>query len=562
MEKRKEIPVGVENFKDLIDYHYYFVDKSLLLRNLMHRFGKVTLFTRPRRFGKTLNMSMIRYFFEKSEEDNAYLFEHLEIAQAGEEYLKHQGQYPVISLTLKDVEASDFETAFSMFKFIVAREFKRHRAVLDSDKLFDDDKKLFYEICSRRGDYSVYCSALGFLSECLYEVYQKKVVILIDEYDVPLQNAYFNGFYDEMVKLIRSVFSNALKTNNSLAFGVLTGCLRISKESIFTGLNNLDVCAVTDTQFSDAYGFTEKEVKAITDYYGMSERFDEIKEWYDGYLFGETEIYNPWSVLKYVQRFSEGNLFAAEAYWVNTSSNSIIQELITKSNPKTRQDIEVLINGGILEKPLFSDITYANMDVNQESIWSFLLYTGYLKPVKLTMVNKDEQYFSGMIPNLEICYIYKDIFRQWFREMILTMDKSKLFQAILNGDADTFEKIINDLLLRSISYHDGLESFYHGFLTGLLEFSDRYLIESNRENGTGRSDIVITDLLSKELAVVIETKATDKEGNLDLECQDALQQIREKKYAANLTYKGYKRILKYGIAFCGKSCKVLFEAES
>lgn len=559
MAKTKRIPIGFEDFKEMIDKNCYYVDKTPLIKDILDISGKVKLFTRPRRFGKTLNMSMLRYFFERSKEDHGYLFDGLQIAEYGEEYLKHQGRYPVISITLKDVEQPDYEASFSIYKGLVAREVWRHKEVLSSEKIMPMYRKKLEMICDGTADDTTYILGLQILSDGLYELYQEKTIILIDEYDVPLQNAYFNGFYDEMVKLIRSVFSHALKTNDSLAFGVLTGCLRISKESIFTGLNNLDVYSVTDTQFAYAYGFTEEEVRAMTEHYGIAEQFDEIKEWYDGYLFGETEIYNPWSVLKYVQAATAGNAVPAIPYWINTSSNSIIQELFEKSGQETRDTIEILVNGGTIEKPLFNDITYKNMDVNQESIWSFLLYTGYLKPLELTQANGVEFYFKGMIPNLEVQSIYKETFRQWFREQLLSVDKTKFLQAILDGDAVTFENVLNDLLLCSISYHDGLESFYHGFLTGLLEFSHRYLVESNRENGTGRSDIVITDRLSKEIAVVIETKSTDKEGSLDKECRDALHQIHEKKYDANLTYKGFKRILKYGIAFCGKSCRVVFE---
>lgn len=290
MEAKKEIPVGVKNSKDLIDYNYYFVDKSLLLHDLIHRFGKVTLFTRPIRFGKTLNMIMIRYFFEKSEEDHSYLFDNLAISKTGDKYLKHQGQYPVISITLKDIERADYDATFYAFKNLIAAEFDRHSELMDSPKLKHWKKVRFESIYNDTASDNAYEDALKLLSECLYEVYGKKVIILIDEYDVLLQNAYFKGFYEQMVGLIRSVFSNALKTNNALAFGVLTGCLRISKESIFTGLNNLDVYAVTDTKFADAYGFTEGEVKAMAEYYCLEDRFDEIKKWYDGYLFGDTEI--------------------------------------------------------------------------------------------------------------------------------------------------------------------------------------------------------------------------------------------------------------------------------
>ena len=553
---KKELPIGIEDFKVLIDNNYYFVDKTLFLRDLMHRFGKVSLFTRPRRFGKTLNMSMIRYFFERSEEDHSYLFQGLKIAEAGEQYLAHQGQYPVISITLKDVEAADYDTTFTMFRDLIAREFKRHREVLSSPKMFEGDKNLYLRICNREGDYATYCSALQFLSECLYEVYGKKVIILIDEYDVPLQNAYFKGFYDKMVELIRSVFSSAVKTNTSMAFAVLTGCLRVSKESIFTGFNNPDVYSVMEHKFADAFGFTEQEVQQMTQDYQLEDRFGEIKEWYDGYCFGGTEIYNPWSVLKYIQQVTDGAQVAAKPYWVNTSSNSIIQDLIAKSEPKTKQDIKTLLSGGTLEKQLFEDITYSGLDVNQEHIWSFLLFTGYLKPVRLWSVGKFT-YFEGKLPNVEVESIYEEVFWQWFERQIKEADKSKFFHAVLNGDAKTIERELNSWMNRSISYHDGYENYYHGFLVGLLQYSEQYLIESNRESGTGRSDIFIKDTLNHEIAVVIEAKAADTEAPLEQECRKALKQIEEKQYANGLLNEGYSKIVKYGIAFYQKYCKVM-----
>ena len=446
MYEKKELPVGVEDFKTIIDCNYYFVDKSLLLRDLMHRFGKVTLFTRPRRFGKTLNMSMIRYYFENSEEDNAYLFKDLAIEKAGEQYLKHQSQYPVISITLKDIEASDYETAFTMFKTVIADEFRRHREILKSSELLDIDKEEFLNICNQKASAVSYIRSLKFLSDRLCEVYGKKVIILIDEYDVPLQSAYFNRYYDKMVKLIRSVFSSVLKTNTQIAFAVLTGCLRISKESIFTGLNNLDVYSVTDTEFSDAFGFTESEVKSMLEYYQLTDRFEEIREWYDGYLFGRTEIYNPWSVLKYIQKALADAHIKADAYWLNTSSNSIIQELIVKSNVTVRKETERLMSGEALEKQLFSDITYANMDVNHEHIWSFLLYTGYLKAVRIFKKGK-YIFFEGKIPNKEVEIIYEETFRQWFDTLIQGADKSRFFQAVLNGDTAVFEEEVNRFML-------------------------------------------------------------------------------------------------------------------
>lgn len=500
-------------------------------------------------------MSMLRRYFEKTEEDNLYLFDGLKISETGEKYRQYMGQYPVISISLKSMKQSNYQEAFSEFKNMISKEVWRHKELLVSDKLMPLSRKKLEMICDDTADNAVYNTALKLLSDCLYEVYGKKVIVLIDEYDVPLENAYFNGFYDEMINLIRSVFESVLKTNDSLEFGILTGCLRISKESIFTGLNNLNVYSVTDNAFSKYFGFTEQEVKQITDYYNLSDCFDTIKNWYDGYMFGETEIYNPWSVLKYVQFSLFNNSRLPDAYWVNTSSNSIIRELVIKSDRKIREDIEKLIKGDSIEKPLYQDITYVNMNVKSDYIWSFLLHTGYLKPADIYQKGI-QTYFSAVIPNLEIVTIYENTFRQWFDESIRVADKSKLLGAVLDGDVETFELEVNRWLLKSISYHDGYENFYHGFLVGLLEYSDEYLVESNRESGTGRNDIVIKNVLTREIAVILEIKSVNKGETLDSMCDIALKQIDEKQYEVNLGYEGYKKIIKYGIAFEGKRCMI------
>ena len=385
----------------------------------------------------------------------------------------------------------------------------------------------------------------------------KNVIILIDEYDVPLENSYFCKFYDQMINLIRSTFESALKTSSSLEFAVLTGCLRISKESIFTGLNNLNVYPVTDNAMAQYFGFTEQEVKRLADYYNLPDEFDIIKQWYDGYLFGETEIYNPWSVLKYIQYALSNKNHPPKSYWINTSSNDIIHELIRNSDRKIRDDIEKLINGKSIDKPLYEDITYVNMNVKSDYIWSFLLHTGYLKPVKLFM-DGIQEYFTAIIPNTEIMTIYENTFKNWFNEAINEADKSVFFNAVINGDSDTFELEVNKWLIKSISYHDGYENFYHGFLAGLLQYSDEYLVVSNRENGTGRNDIVVKNVLTRKNAVIIEIKSVrEKNGEtLNGQCNAALQQIDDKKYQSGLEDEGYMDIIKYGIAFQDKYCKV------
>ena len=555
MSGYKPIPIGIEDFKEIIDREYYFVDKTMLIRDILDSGSKVTLFTRPRRFGKTLNMSMLKRFFEKTEEDNSYLFDGFAISGAGDKYKSYIEQYPVISISLKSMKQSTWGESFSQFKEIIANEFERHQEILKCDSISGRKRKRIQGVLEDTADDTVYLTTLKLLSDCLYEVYNKKVIVLIDEYDVPLENAYFNGFYEDMINLIRSVFESVLKTNDSLEFGVLTGCLRISKESIFTGLNNLSVHSVTDNSFASYFGFTESEVRNVLEYYNLSDYFDEIKKWYDGYLFGETEIYNPWSVLKYIQFALNNGNHIPQTYWINTSSNNIIHELITKSDRRIRDDIEKLITGKNIDKPLYDDITYTNMNVKSEYIWSFLLHTGYLKPTNIYQKGI-QNYFTAVIPNTEIITTYENTFRQWFDESIRIADKSVLLNAILDGDAETFELEVNRWLLKSISYHDGYENFYHGFLVGLLEYSDEYLVESNRESGTGRNDIVIKNVLTREIAVILEIKSVGKGETLDSMCDVALQQIEDRQYEVSLVNEGYKKILKYGIAFERKRCKI------
>ncbi len=557
MSEYKPIPIGIEDFKEIIDKDYYFVDKTLIIKDILDSGSKVTLFTRPRRFGKTLNMSMLKRYFEKTKDDNSYLFEGLKIAGAGEKYRSYMRKYPVISISLKSMKQTSFEESFFEYQTLIIEEFEKNRYVLKYPGITSDERNQYEAICSRTAYKTSYATALRLLSKCLKKANKKNVIVLIDEYDVPLENAYFNGFYKEMTDLIRSVFESVLKTNDSLEFAVLTGCLRISKESIFTGLNNLKVYSVTDNAFSPYFGFTENEIKKILEYYNLHDCFENIKKWYDGYKFGETEIYNPWSVLNYILTAQTDKNNILKSYWANTSSNSIIHELIVKSDRRIRYDIEKLITGGRIDKPLYDDITYANMNVRSDYIWSFLLHTGYLKMV--TAYQRGIQtYFTAVIPNLEIITIYENTFRQWFDESVRIADKSVLFNAVLNGDAGTFEAEINRWLSKSISYHDGYENFYHGFLVGLLEYSDDYEVLSNRENGTGRSDIVIKDIITYKKAVIIEIKSVRGKNceTLDGQCSEALKQIEDKQYEVNLKNEGYTDIVKYGIAFQEKKCRI------
>jgi len=553
MSNFKPIPIGVEDFKRLVDDGYYFVDKTLMIKEILDKKGAVNLFTRPRRFGKTLNLSMLQRFFEKTDEDNAYIFDGLNISQAGEKYMQHQGQFPVISLSLKSMKQGDFSDSFLLFKKIISDEFKKHQKILPF--LSEEDRSDYQEIMSRKADDSHYLYAIRTLSDCLYAAYQKKVIILIDEYDVPLETSHFRGFYDEMVDLIRSVFESALKTNPYLEFGVLTGCLRISKESIFTGLNNLKVHTITDSIFSKYFGFTEKEVKKIAEDFQIQDKFDEMKEWYDGYLFGETEIYNPWSILNYVlSAITEKNVIP-KPYWSNTSSNDIIHELVVDGNEETHNQIEALMNGESLTKPIYEDITYRNININTDYIWSFLLFTGYLKPIRLLKKNI-LTYAELVIPNVEVQTIYQTTIMQWFDEKVRSTSRDDLFTAMISGDVDEFETLLSDWLDETISYYDSKENYYHGFLSGLLVGFKGYDVKSNRESGDGRPDLLVLERKRHKLAVILEIKVAERFRDLDAKCDEALQQIEENRYEAELKYDCFQKILKYGVAFCDKACRV------
>ena len=552
----KPIPIGRENFKEIIENNCLYIDKTLMIKEIIDSTSKVILCTRPRRFGKTLNMSMIQYYFEKTDRDNSYLFSDLKISQAGDKYKAHMGQYPVISLSLKSMKQATYESSFALFKKIISDEFDRHRQVLKSQNLSESDKKKYESICDDTADKDLYLYSVKFLSDCLYKAYEKNVIILIDEYDVPLENAYFRGYYNEMTDLIRSVFESALKTNNSLEFGILTGCLRVSKESIFTGLNNLKINSIITTDYSEYFGFTEPEVKTMLESYNISERFDDVKGWYNGYIFGKTPIYNPWSILNFISDLRSDINAITKPYWSNTSSNDIIRELIFTGGEETRATLQELMNGKSVTKPIYEDITYRNVDINSDYIWSFLLFTGYLKQIDMYL-KEDTPYCEMVIPNREVKSIYKNTIMHWFDERIKAVGTTELFDAVITGNSEKFEDIVNDWLLDTISYHDSYENFYHGFLTGLITGRRGYSVKSNRESGKGRSDITICEFQKRKIAVIIEIKIAEKYSDLDKKCEEALKQIEDKQYEAELREQSYNNIIKYGIAFCSeKVCKV------
>lgn len=562
MERKKRIPIGIEFYKRIREKDYYYVDKTLLVKEILDQGGQVNLFTRPRRFGKTLALTMLRTFFEAETDrngvqtDNSHYFEGTKIMDAGEEYTQCMGKYPVIFLSLKSAKQPTFEMAYAMLKREIRKEYDRHVYVMGSDVLDEQAKKTFQRISSLEAGDAEYASALAFLSECLEKYHGMKTVILLDEYDVPLENAYFEGFYDRMISFIRSLFESALKTNDSLELAVITGCLRISRESIFTGLNNLKIISVLNDQYAEYFGFLQAEVDEMLDYYGIAEKAEEVKDWYDGYLFGSTEVYNPWSLINYVDDAISQSVFFPKPYWSNTSSNSIVKELIRKADSKAKQEIEHLIAGGMIEKQIHEEITYGDVYQSQDNLWNFLFFTGYLKAVSQRF-EVDTIYLTMKIPNAEIGYIYRNTIREWFEQKIKAEDLTPMYRAVLSGNAEMFEDTVKSHLSESISYFDSEERFYHGFLLGLLSPLQKYDILSNRESGDGRPDIELKPYDEKEPAVIIEIKHVKQFPQMEEGCREALRQIEEKRYADGLMEEGYAKVVKYGVCFCRKSCKIL-----
>ena len=548
------LPIGVDNFEKLRDRGYYYVDKTLFIKDLIDMHGEVNLFTRPRRFGKTLNMSMLRYFYEISDEDRSRLFAGTKIMDAGEKYIEEMGQYPVISLSLKSMKQASYKSAFYCLKEDISREFNRHRNL--SEGIETEEIRLkYHRFAAGTAEDDEYLTALKFLSECLYSFYGRKTVILIDEYDVPLENAYFNGFYDRMVVLIRSLFESALKTNDTLEFAVVTGCLRISKESIFTGLNNLNVVSIMDTTYAEHFGFTQSEVDQILKHYGLEKNHSAVKTWYDGYQFGDTEVYNPWSVISYVNSCYKDKNALLKPYWSNTSSNSIVRTLVERADLSVKQEIEALIEGKTITKPIHEDITYDDMDSTQDNLWNFLFFTGYLK--KISEHQDGEEILVEMaIPNSEVRYIYKNTVLRWFEEKTKKKELSPLYESILDGDREKMAEILSENLMETISFYDYQESYYHGFLAGMLKNIGNYIVLSNRESGNGRPDIVLKYPSVRGKAVILEIKVARTYQELESKCDEALRQIDEQKYEEALRQEGYSNILKYGIAFYRKESMV------
>lgn len=558
---KKRIPIGYEDFKQLIDSGFYYVDKSMFIYELLHSGGQNNLITRPRRFGKTLNFSMLKYFFDINEKDNAYLFDGLKISEYYEELAMYRNTHPVITLSLKCAKQGNYREALRGLKYEIQRQFINNKFILDSDKLADEYKDEYKKILSMDED-AVWSNSIQLLSICLKQYYGTKTIILIDEYDVPLEDAYFSGYYDEMVRFIRSLFESALKTNSALEFSVITGCLRISKESIFTGLNNLAVNSILSNKYSESFGFVQYEVDELMEYYNIEEKSQLMKKWYDGYLFGKSEVYNPWSVLNQVKEWSEDKDISAIPWWTNTSSNNIIRTLVSQADNETKDIIENLIHGGSVETVLKETVTYGDLTENNENIWSFLFFTGYLKIkeiVKTGEVIGEPTIYSLVIPNLEIKSCYTDIIIQYFEIYKKAINKDNLYKALLGRNAQDFAEQITDLLRKTISYYDSTESFYHGLISGLLSGNVYYKVESNRETGDGRSDLALYQQDVAQNAVILEFKVCGKNETADEAAKRALKQINDRDYASKAREDGYKNIIKYGVAFKGKMCYAIVE---
>ena len=555
------LPTGIEDFKEIRTDGYYYVDKTALIEQVLDKRSKVTLFTRPRRFGKTLNMSMLRYFFETGTDSK--LFNGLYISQNAELCEKYMGKYPVIAISLKGVDADSYTKAKAQIIKIINREARRHRLLLKSEKLDSFDKELLTQLLSRNMEEDTITSSLQELTELLEAHFSKKVVVLIDEYDVPLAKAYENGYYNEMVLLIRNLFGNVLKTNDSLAFAVLTGCLRIAKESIFTGLNNFKVYSITNTEFDETFGFTNEEVRKMLVYYGLDSHFEDVKAWYDGYRFGNADVYCPWDVVNYCEDHKENTNAELQNYWMNTSGNEVIQHFVDSMNDPhmlTKSELELLVSGDTVVKQVDEMITYKELYSNIDNMWSTLFMTGYL-----TQRGKEpDGRYHLAIPNREICdCMVRRVLALFKRSVSQNRELLRSFcNAMLASDASTMEHALTEYMGKTISIRDSFaksirENFYHGLLIGILGSQGAWKATSNKESGDGFSDILIEvnedDL---RIGMVLELKYSKTENALDKECDDALQQIEDKNYDQELREKGYTKILKYGIAFYHKKCRV------
>ena len=553
-----KLPVGIDQFDKLIKSGFYYVDKTRLIEQLLQNWGEVNLFTRPRRFGKTLNMSMLKSFFEIGTDKT--LFDQLYIAANKELCEEYMGQYPVIFLSLKGVDGLNFEEAKSMLKITIRTEAQRHYELKKSEKVSEENRKLFNDILSGQDERIE--DSLRMLSQILFEHYGKKSIILIDEYDVPLDKAFQHGYYKEMVSLLRGLFGQALKTNEFLQFAVLTGCLRVSKESIFTGLNNFKVLSIADVRFDEQFGFTDEEVRKLLKDYDLEDYFSEAKEWYDGYHFGNADIYCPWDVINYVEHLRYDPEAEPEAFWINSSGNDLVKRFVAKADQTTKDEIEQLIAGDVIEKKIRQDLTYDEIDQSIDNLWSVLFTTGYL-----TQTGRAERgIYKLMIPNKEVREVFIDQIQQWFDQTIVNDEDrmSSFYQSFAQGKAKDVQDQLTSILAETISILDTKarneekENFYHGMMLGLLRNRRNWIVRSNVESGEGFVDILIKPEDPDE-GILIELKYSKTFDGLEKACERAMEQIKDRRYDEALREEGRRHILAYGIAFCKKRCKVVVQ---
>ena len=544
-----KMPIGISDFETIRKRNAYYVDKSSLISELINSMSAVTLFTRPRRFGKTLTMSMLESFFN-IEKNSKNLFDGLEISKNEALCATWMNEYPVISLTFKEIEGLDFETAYEYLKEVLADLFSQYHFLIDEASTAENDKELFYNLQNCSATKAGVKKSLKLLVKLLFNYYGKPVILLLDEYDVPLAKAADNGYYKEMLDIMRGILQ-VLKDNNNLAFAVITGCLRISKESIFTGTNNFKINTITSKRFNEYFGFTEREVKELLQDINASSQYDKVKEWYDGYNFGGVEIYCPWDVINYADDFINEDKVEPSCYWNNTSGNTIIRSFIDRFSNEIRDDFEVLLKGGQIQKTIKEDLTYDLLHSSEENFWSVLYLTGYLTMVKESKFISKE--ITLKIPNKEIREIFNDTIKEWFATTVGNMNRNKLFQAIWNADVATITEQMTKILIRTISYYDYREDFYHAFLVGIFTGAG-YSVKSNRENGEGRSDVVIKDNNNMRVAI-FEVKYSEKKAYLEKDCDRALDQIRDRQYFVEFEDE-YEEVFCYGISFWKKRCLV------
>lgn len=555
------VPIGNSDFREIREEGYYYIDKTGLIEGLLHKQGtKITLITRPRRFGKSLGMSMLAHFFD-IREDSRRLFEGLKVSGNKELCEKWQNQYPVLFLSFKDIDGLDFEGAKDMLRSRIFELCMEHSYLEKSEKVSEYARTFFSQmsdIVNGKMTDAQLKTSISLIIQMMQKYYGKQVILLIDEYDVPVAKANINGYYEQMIDLIRGILSAALKDNTALKFAILTGCLKITKESIFTGTNNFTTDTISDRRYNEYFGFTHKEVEKLLQDAEMENKLELVQQWYDGYHFGDMDIYCPWDVLNYVKKVLEQGLEKPENFWEHTSDNAVIEQFLEKTDFDVTEKFETLLSGNYIKETISENLTYNFLASSEENLWSLLYMTGYLTKVKPEDMEKDDKLEEGQtalrIPNAEVTDIFRKSVVEWFHKKVMNSDRRELFSALWNGDAEALTELLSDLLFDTISFHDYAESFYHAFVTGMV-VSAGYIVESNYKNGLGRSDIVVKDR-RKRRAVVIEAKIAADENTMEKECRNALFQIEEKQYARKLERSGFRKVIRYGISFYKKECLV------